>query len=144
MHRQKSVEIVETFWREVWQQMNPEAVDQFVSEDFILSSGGHDIVGREKFKAWVKNFLARVHDFQFHIIESFQNHDGSRVASRWRITGRNNGIMNTEPNGAPFEMVGTAIWEVDANGVLTHNWVERNAFEVHGVITRAEGGKNIF
>lgn len=91
-------------------------------EDFVITSGGRDIVGREAFKAWVKDFQARVRHFEFHVFETFQNQDGSRVASRWRVTGRNNGLMGTEPNGAPFDMCGTAVWEVGADGLLRHNW----------------------
>ena len=128
-----SVAIVENFWREVWKQpQNPDAIDRLVHEDFVITSGGRDIVGRAPFKAWVKDFQSRVHDFQFHVVETFQNQDGSRVASRWRVTGRNNGLM------------GTAIWEVGADGLLRHNWVERNAFEVYGAITRADSRHNVF
>ena len=138
-----SVEIVENFWREVWQRPhNPDAIDNLVSEDFVITSGGRDIVGRDNFKTWVKGFQAQVHDFEFHIVETFQNADGSRVASRWKVTGRNNGMMNTEPNGAPFVMTGTAVWEVGEDGLLRHNWVERNAFEVYGQITK--GDHNVF
>jgi hypothetical protein len=145
MSNQDSVQIVERFWAEVWKcPHNPEAIDTLVHEDFTISSGGTDIHGREDFKAWVKAFQAQVDDFGFHVVETFQNHDGSRVASRWRVTGRNNGIMGTEPNGVAFEMTGTAVWEIDADGLLRHNWVERNAFEVHGTITSADGRKNIF
>ena len=144
MARRNNVEIVENFWKEVWQQRNPDAIDRLVSEDFVLTSGGHDIRSRAAFKEWVKQFLARVHDFQFHVVETFQNQAGSRVASRWRVTGRNNGMMGTEPNGAPFEMTGTAIWEVGEDGLLRHNWVERNAFEVYGAISRDDGKENVF
>src|SRR3546814_18116669 len=70
---------------------------------------------------------------EFECLEIFQNAEGSRVASRWRLTGRNNGIMGTEPDGAPIEMVGTAVWEVDGDGLLRHNWVERNAWEGHEI-----------
>ena len=145
MTGQRSVEIVKRFWAEVWQQpQNPDAIDEFVHEDFVLSSGGNDIVGRDNFKAWVKAFQSQVHDFDFQVVETFQNHDGSRVASRWRVTGRNNGIMGTEPNGVAFEMTGTAVWEIDADGMFRHNWVERNAFEVRGAIIREGGRKNAF
>lgn len=92
----------------------------------------------------MRDFQSKVADFQLHIVETFENHDGSRVASRWRVTGRNNGLMNTEPNGAPFEMFGTAILEVGPDGRLHRNWVERNAFEVHGAITRESGERNVF
>jgi hypothetical protein len=59
------------------------------------------------------------------------------------VTGRNNGIMGTEPNGAPIEMVGTAVWEVGEDGLLRHNWVDRNAWEVHGAIT-SRGKTRVF
>lgn len=144
MAQRNSVEIVEAFWKEVWQNQNPDAVDRFVSEDFVLTSGDQNVRSRAVFKTWVRQFLARVHDFRFHIVETFQNRDGSRVASRWRVTGRNNGMMGTKPNGAPFEMSGTAIWEVGEDGLLRHNWVERNAFEVYGAITRNDGKENVF
>jgi hypothetical protein len=53
---QDSVAIVENFWREVWKQpQNPDAIDRLVHEDFVITSGGRDIVGREAFKAWVKD-----------------------------------------------------------------------------------------
>lgn len=139
------VRIVENFWREVWQQpQNPDAIDNLVHEDFVITSGGRDIRTRAAFKQWVKDFQSKVHDFQFHIVETFQNADGTRVASRWRVTGRNNGLMGTKPNGAPFEMVGTAVWEVGKDGLLRHNWVERNAWEVFGVITKENAAANVF
>ena len=142
---QDSVAIVENFWREVWRQpQNPDAIDRLVHQDFVITSGGRDIVGREAFKAWVKDFQARARQFEFPVAETFQNQDGSRVASRRRVTGRNNGLMGTEPNGAPFEMCGTAVWEVGADGLLRHDWVERNAFEVYGAIMRPDGQHIVF
>jgi hypothetical protein len=48
---QDSVAIVENFWREVWKQpQNPDAIDRLVHEDFVITSGGRDIVGRAPFK----------------------------------------------------------------------------------------------
>jgi hypothetical protein len=52
------------------------------------------------------------------------------------VLASNNGLMGTEPNDAPFEMCGTAVWEVGTDGLLRHNWVERNALEVYGAIGR--------
>jgi hypothetical protein len=142
---QTSVETVENFWREVWQApQNPEAIDRLVVDEFVITSGGRDIVGRGAFKAWVREFHSKVIDMQFHVIETFQNQDGTRVASRWRMTGRNNGLMGTAPNLLPFEMFGTAVWDVGSDGLLRHNWVERNAFEVFGALTHDDGNTNVF
>jgi hypothetical protein len=94
MTTRNSVAIVENFWHEVWQRpQNPHAIDRLVHEDFILTLGGTEIRSREAFKAWAKNFQALVQDFEFQVVESFQNPDGSRVASRWRIKGHNAGLM---------------------------------------------------
>jgi predicted ester cyclase len=126
-----SAEIVDAFWDAVWQSRNPEAVDDFVVEDFVLTNAGEPIVGRANFKEWVRAFLARVDDFKFQVLETFQNADGSRVASRWQITGRNNGVLGTEPDGQPISFTGTAVWAVRADGKLLHNWVERASWELH-------------
>jgi hypothetical protein len=65
-----SVSMVEDFWAAVWKARNPEAIDRFVVDDFIITTGGVDIVTKHS----------------------------SRVASRWRITGKNNGVLGTVPD----------------------------------------------
>ncbi|HET6389092.1 ester cyclase [Hyphomicrobium sp.] len=126
--------IVEGFWRDVWQNKNPAAVDNYVIDDFIITSGGKDIRSREAFKKWIADFQSKISDMKVEIIETFENADGSRVASRLRVTGKNNGMMGVEANQQPFVLTATAVWAVNAEGKLEHNWVERNAWEVHGQI----------
>ncbi|KAF2395192.1 MULTISPECIES: ester cyclase [Pseudomonas] len=126
-----AVKIVESFWREVWQAKDPQAAARFVAEDFVITSGGVDIVGREAFIRWIGAFLSTIEDFEFGAIETFQNAQGTRVASRWKLTGKNQGFIGGRTCNSPFEMLGTAVWEVRPDGLLAHNWVERNALEVH-------------
>jgi steroid delta-isomerase-like uncharacterized protein len=126
-----SVAIVENFWREVWQAGNPDAVDRLVAEDFAITSGGVVINSRETFKTWVAAFLSSIDDFEFRVVETFQNETGDRVVSRWIVTGKNNGFMGTEPCQSAISMTGTAVLHVREDGLLQHNWVERNALEVH-------------
>jgi ketosteroid isomerase-like protein len=130
MGKRNSVEVVENFWRQVWQAGNADAVDELVAEDFAITSAGVVIRSRAEFKKWVAAFLASINDFRFEVIETFQNEAGDRVASRWRITGKNNGFMGSEPCQSPIDMTGTAIWHVREDGLLQHNWVERSALEV--------------
>jgi hypothetical protein len=130
MGKRNSVEVVENFWRQVWQARNPNAVDELVAEDFAITSGGVVIRSRAEFKKWVAAFLASINDFRFEVIETFQNETGDRVASRWRVTGKNNGFMGSEPCQSPIDMTGTAVWHVREDGLLQHNWVERSALEV--------------
>lgn len=132
-----SVDVVESFWRDVWNAHNPEAVDDYIVEDFVITNAGRRIEGRAAFKAWVAAFLEQVHDLRLEVVETFQNQDGSRVASRWRIHGRNNGVLGTAPDGRPIEFTGTAVWEVRADGKLLHNHVERASWELHQRLTGA-------
>ncbi|MFM0119027.1 ester cyclase [Paraburkholderia sp. RL18-101-BIB-B] len=130
MAKRDSVQIAERFWREVWQLRNPNAADHLVSEDFTVTSGGVDIRSREAFKKWVAAFLSSIDDFEFNVIETFQNETGDRVVTRWRVTGKNKGFMGSESCGSPIDMTGTAVLHVGEDGLLKHNWVERSALEV--------------
>src|SRR5262245_20414678 len=127
MARPDSVRIVEEFWAAVWKARDPEAIARFVVDDFVLTTGGVDVVSKAKFKEWVGQFLERIADLEFEVVETFQNEDGSRVASRWRVTGRNNGVLGTEPDQMPIAFTGTAVWAVREDGKLLHNWVERSS-----------------
>jgi hypothetical protein len=135
MSKLDSVKIVEDFWAAVWKARDPEAVDRFVVDDFVITTGGVDVVSRERFKEWVGQFLEKISDFQFESVETFQNEDGSRVASRWRVTGKNNGLFGTEPDQQPIAFTGTAVWAVREDGKLLHNWVERGSWELFQRLT---------
>jgi hypothetical protein len=126
-----SVKIVEDFWTAVWKSRNPDAIADFVVEDAIITTGGVEINGRDKFIAWAWDFLSKINDFGFEVLETFQNEDGSRVASLWRVTGKNNGMMGTAPDQQPISFTGTAIWSVREDGKLLHNRVERAAWETY-------------
>ncbi|GHH79455.1 hypothetical protein GCM10018793_32280 [Streptomyces sulfonofaciens] len=130
MARVNPVEVVEAFWRDVWNAHDPEKADDFVVEDFVITNAGRRIEGRENFKAWIRAFLDQVHDLEMEVIETFQNHDGSRVVSRWQVHGKNNGIMGSEPDRRPISFTGTAVWAVREDGKLLQNWVERASHEL--------------
>ena len=101
MSTENSVDIVHAFWDEVWNAHDPAAADRFVVDDFVIVTGGETISGRENFKTWIEGFLAKLTDLHLEVIESFQNADGSRVTSRWLLTGKNNGHVRheTRPTG---------------------------------------------
>ena len=135
MSSKNSVDIVHAFWEQVWNAHDPEAIDGFVVDDFVIVSGGETISGRDGFKAWVGGFLAKVDDLHLEVLESFQNEDGSRVTSRWLLTGRNNGILGTAPDQQDISMTGTAVWAVREDGKLLCNWVERASYELFRRLT---------
>ena len=125
-----SVTIVERFWDAVWKAENPNAIADFVVDDFVIITGGVEVVGKENFIGWVRSFLEKINDFNFEVIETFQNEDGSRVTSLWRVTGKNNGMFNTAPSQQPISFTGTAVWTVREDGKLLQNRVERASWEV--------------
>ncbi len=55
-----SVNIVEEFWERVWKARNPAAIDDFVIEDFVITTGGVDVASRTKFKEWAAAFMRRL------------------------------------------------------------------------------------
>lgn len=126
-----AVELVLTFWREVWNPpYNIDKIDDLVVDDFVLTSAGKDIVSRTAFKGWVRAFQAQLHELRLYPQETFANKEGTRVVSRWRATGKNNGVLGTKPDNRPVEFTGIAIWEI-RRGKLAHNWVERSAWELY-------------
>lgn len=72
-----------------------------------------------------------VADLKWETIETFSNLDGSRVASRFRVTGRNNGMFGLPADGKPVAFTGNAILAVTPAGKLARNWVERSAWELN-------------
>jgi steroid delta-isomerase-like uncharacterized protein len=129
MSGKSSVDIVHAFWDEVWNAHDPAAVDRYVVDDFVIVTGGETVTGRKNFKRWVGGFLAKINDMHLEVVESFQNADGSRVASRWVLTGKNNGFAGTSPDQQTIAMTGTAVWAVREDGKLLSNHVERAALE---------------
>jgi steroid delta-isomerase-like uncharacterized protein len=120
----RPTEIVIAFWDEVWNAHDPDAVDRFVVDDVVVVHRGQEISGKENFKNWIGEFLEKVNDLHVDAIETFQNEDGTRVTSRWVLTGTNHGILSTAADQAPIVMTGIAIWAVGEDGKLRRNWVE--------------------
>jgi steroid delta-isomerase-like uncharacterized protein len=139
MSGSNSVEIVEAFWDAVWNAHDPGAIDRFVVEDFVLVDGGEEITSREEFKRWSRDYLDKIRDLRLDVVESFQNEDGSRVTSRWRITGKNNGVLGTPPDQQPISITGTAVWAVREDGKLLCNWVERSNWQLLQRLTKSDG-----
>lgn len=132
----RSTEIVRAFWDAVWNAHEADALGRFAADDIVIEAGGQKISGIDDVEHWVQQFLDHVNDLHINPLESFQNEDGTRVTSRWLLTGTNNGILGTEPNGKPVAMTGTAVWSV-ADGKLRHGWIEQASFELyHSLLTK--------
>ena len=138
--RAQAERLVTEFWDRVW---TPEpdltAIDELLVEDFVLTSAGTDVAGRAPFRQWVEGFQAKAKNIQLEVFETFANGDATRVTSRWRASGINNGVLGTPPDGKPIAFTGIAIWEVrwtPEGPKLAHNWVERSAWELYQLLTK--------
>jgi predicted ester cyclase len=122
--------LVAELWKNVYNlPQDLDAIDRVCAEDVILTSAGKDIVGRKAFKAWAATFSSKIRDIKLVTNDMFTSADGTRVVSRWTVTGLNAGMFGTEPDGKPVRFTGIAIWEIK-DGKLSHNWVERSSWEL--------------
>ena len=110
------------------------AIDGLMTEDFVITSGGSDVNGREAFKAWVKEFQSLLLEARTENLEIFSNPADDRVVSRWICTGKNNGVLGLPADGRSVSFTGIAIWAI-RDGKLARSWVERSAWELYRDLT---------
>ncbi len=126
----RSEQLALEFLRRVWgPRQDLDAIDELMTEDYVIISGGKVIRGREAFKAWVGQFQDHLLDARTENVEVCSNATGDRVVSRWICTGKNNGLLGLPPDGRPISFTGIAIWRV-RDGKLAECWVERSAWEL--------------
>lgn len=111
-----------------------DAIDELMTEDYVIHSAGTSIRGRDAFRAWVGTFQTVLEDARNEILEVFADASGERVVSRWLCTGRNNGIFGLPADGRDVAFTGIAIWRV-RDGRLAECWAERAALEAFRALT---------
>jgi len=67
-----SARIVEDFWAAVWKVRDAERSTASWVDDFILTTGGVDVVSRERFKELVRRFEI-LHDLEREVIDLLKN-----------------------------------------------------------------------
>ena len=129
--RDRAEQLALEFLRRVWgPQHDLDAIDELMSEDYAITSGGKVVRGREAFKAWVRQFQEQLLEARTENLEVFSNVTGDRVVSRWVCTGLNNGLLGLPRDGRPVSFTGIAIWSI-RDGKLAECWVERSAWELY-------------
>jgi len=114
------------FFRRVWAPPHDlSAIDELMTEDYVITSAGSVVRGRDAFKRWVAEFQRLLLDARNETLELFTSAAGDRVVSRWRCTGRSNGIFGLPADGRRVSFTGIAIWSV-RDGRLAECWVERS------------------
>lgn len=131
----KAEQLAIEFLERVW---GPEhelsAIDELMTEDYEITTGGTLIRGRENFKAWVKNFQDLLADARTINQEAFADASGTKVVSRWICSGKNQGIFGLPADNRPVSFSGIAIWKI-RDGKLAACWVERSALELYRELT---------
>ena len=127
---QKAEHLALEFLNRVWGPDHEiDAIDELMTEDYVITSGGRRIEGREAFKQWALAFQDQLLDARTHNLDAFANEAGDRVVSRWVCEGRSNGLLGLPADGRPLSFTGVAIWAVQ-DGRLAECWVERSAWEL--------------
>ncbi len=122
--------LVLEFFGRVWQEPHDlDAIDELMTEDYIITTAGKEVTGREKFKIWVGEFQKQLKKAKTASIEIFDNQAQDKVVSRWICSGYNNGLFGLEPDGRFISFTGIAIWAI-RDKKLSRCWVERSAYEL--------------
>ncbi len=119
---------VEAFWSRVWLARELDAIDELMAEDFVIHSADRTIGPRTAFKEWVGSFFANIEDLEFEVLDMFT--DGTKVATRWRCSGKLKGIMfGVKGTGQAISFTGINLMTVK-DGRITEAWVERDGLGI--------------
>lgn len=130
--------LVLEFFDRVWHSPHElDAIDDLMTEDYVITTAGKKLVGRGEFKKWVGKFQKQLLDAKTESIDLFFNEKKDKVVSRWNCSGRNNGLFGLEPDKRFISFTGIAIWTVKDNR-LSECWVERSAYELYQKIISGE------
>jgi predicted ester cyclase len=118
------------FLGRVWgPEHDVDAIDELMTTDYVLHSGGRTIRGRDEFKAWIAEFQRAMPEAVDEVLDVFASPSGDRVCARWINRGKNNGVFGLSPDGRPVEFHGISVYRV-REGRLSECWVEREAPKV--------------
>jgi|GraSoi2013_115cm_1033766.scaffolds.fasta_scaffold236485_1 hypothetical protein len=124
-----SVKLVEDFCARVLTARNPNAVDWFVADGFSIRTNGSGVISLADAKRVVFPVLSRLDDFKFTLAEVFQNEDGSRVISHWRVQGNFNEAKSGPGRPTHLTCGGMTVWAFREDGKLLHSWIEQSTWE---------------
>lgn len=115
-------DLMERFYRELWNRWNDAAVEDTLSPGFIFrGSLGQETAGRQGWRQYRDLVRAGSADFHNEIVELVC--DGQRAAARLMYTGTHTGVLlGLPPTGRHFAYAGAAFFTADSEW-LTSAWV---------------------
>ena len=131
MAESRAETLAREFFRRVWAPPHElDAIDEFMTPDYRITTAGTVVQGRAEFKAWVKAMQETVGMATNEHLEVFTNASGDRMVSRWVTREINNGMFGLPATHEPVEFTGIAIWRVEGDR-LAKCWIERGALELY-------------
>lgn len=118
--RENPVEIISTWFEEVWNKGRREAVEELLAPGAVLHDGGAITQGTEGFYAFFDRMHAAFSDIHVTVRDGFSN--GNKGCVRWtcRMTHTGPG-MGVPATGKILEVTGISIVRV-ADGKLIEGW----------------------
>ena len=139
--RQEAEKLVQDFFNRVWHPPHElDAIDELMSEDYVITTAGSVVKGRDVFKGWVQRFQNLLLEAKTESEDIIYDEIRSKVVSRWVCSGKNNGILGLEPDGRFVSFTGIAIWSI-RDGRLAECWLERSAYELYQQLISESGDK---
>ncbi len=116
------VELVDSFYRDLWNRWDDTAIDRVLSGDFAFrGSLGQETRGRDGWRRYRELIRAGSSDFHNEVHSLVV--DGERAAARLLYTGTHDGPLGgLPPTGRRFSYAGAAFFTGRA-GKLTTAWV---------------------
>jgi steroid delta-isomerase-like uncharacterized protein len=121
-HHGSIVDLVATFYEELWNRWNDDLVEDVLSSDYeFRGSLGDATSGREGWRSYRDRVRSGAPDFHNEIVELIA--DGHRAAARLRYTGTHKGtLLGVPPSSRRFSYDGAAFFAA-AGGRLVRTWV---------------------
>lgn len=115
-------------------------IDDLMTHDYLLVSGGVTIRGRPAFKAWVATFQRQLGGGLTKSLDIVESPEGT-VVSRWICTGRNCGVFGLAPDNQEISFTGISIWRTRGMR-LAACWSERSGLELYRSLTGPVGASS--
>ncbi|MEE4377994.1 MAG: ester cyclase [Candidatus Competibacteraceae bacterium] len=117
-------------FEEIWNQRNLELVDEFYAVDYRghITARAEVIQGPAALKQFAVMFQFAFPDIRFNINDQIA--EGDRVASRWTVTGSQQGeFLGIAPNGDAITLAGISIQHFGA-GKIIESWDNWDALSI--------------
>ena len=109
-------QVAQEFIEEIFNKVNIENLENFVTPDFIYHSSVEDVTGLENFKEWVSSDHSMYPDIHFSILESIA--EFGRVATAFIVEGTHGKEFRGIPaTNKKFETVGVNIFHFEGNKI---------------------------